>query len=69
MGQDLLDALVFRKLFALAICEGLRVGFDDNHIMTAFCILGSTNMPSRQVCLANKGVLDLELLCAQYDVK
>ena len=37
--------------------------------MTTFKVLGPTNMPSKQVGLANWGVVELELLCGQYGVE
>ena len=37
--------------------------------MAAFKVLGPTNMPSKQVGLANWGVVEFKLLCGQYRVQ
>ena len=37
--------------------------------MTTFKALTPINMPSRQISLANWGVVDLELVCGQYGVE
>jgi len=56
--QDLIKAMTFQKQFALAVCNALECRFEDNHIMAAFKVLGLTNMPSKQVGLANWGWLN-----------
>lgn len=66
---DLIDALAFQKQFALAVCNVLEIKFDENHIMTVFKVLGSTNMLCRQIGLANWWMVDLELLCGQYEIE
>ena len=58
-----MNALGFEKHFTLAVCNALECRIEDNHIMTTFKVLRLTNMPSRQVGLANWGLVDLELLC------
>jgi hypothetical protein len=68
-GKDLMDAVAFQKHFALAVYNVLECRFEDNHIMAAFKVLDPTNMPSKQVGLANWGMVDLELLCGQYGVE
>jgi len=68
MGQDLIDGVMFQKQFALAVCNALKSRFEDNHIMAMFRVLGSRNMPSKQVGLASWRVVDLDLLCGQYGV-
>ena len=68
-GQNLIDAVIFQKYFALTVCNALESRFEDNHIMTAFKVLAPITMSSTQISLANWGVLDLELLCGQYEVK
>ena len=52
-GQDLMDVVAFQKHFDLAVCNALECTFENNHIMTVIKILNSTNMPSKQVGLAN----------------
>ena len=54
-GQELMDAVTFQKHFVLAVCNALEYKFEDNHIMTSFKVLGPTNIPSKQVGLANWG--------------
>jgi len=61
--QDLLDAVAFQKQIALAMCHALDSRFGDKHVMAAFRVLGPTNTFSKQVGLANLGVVDLNLLC------
>ena len=67
--QDLINVVAFQKYFALAICNALEFRFEYNYIMTVFKMLGPTNMPSKQVGLANWRVVDLKLLCGQYGVE
>ena len=67
--QDLMDAVAFQKHFALAVCNALESRFEDNHIMTTFKVLAPINMLSRQIGLDNLGVVDLELLCGQYELE
>jgi hypothetical protein len=69
MGQDLMNAVAFQKHFALAVCNTLEYRFEDNHIIIVFKVLDPTNMPSKQIGLANWGLVDLELLCGQYGVE
>lgn len=44
IGQDLLDALVFQKSFAIVVCEALEMRFEGNLIMDELKVLGPTNM-------------------------
>ena len=67
--QDLMDAVTFQKQFALAVCNALESRVEDNHIIATFKVLDPTNMHSKQVGLANWGVVELELLCIQYGVE
>jgi hypothetical protein len=67
--QNLMEAMALQKQFALAVCNTLECRFEDNHIMAAFKVLGLTNMPSKQVGLANWGVVEFELFCGQYEVE
>jgi hypothetical protein len=67
--QDLMNAMTFQKHFALAVCNALDSRFEDNYIMTAFKILALINMSSRQIGLANWRVVNLKLLCGQYEVE
>ena len=67
--QDLMDAVTFQKQFTLAICNALESRFEDNHIIATFKVLDPTDMHSKQVGLANWGVVELELLCTQYRVE
>lgn len=48
-----MDPIAFQKHFALAVSNALECGYENNHIMRTFKVLDSTNMPSRQVGLAN----------------
>jgi len=62
MEQNFMDVVAFQKQFALAVCNALNFKFENNHVMAAFKVLGSMNMPFRQVGLANWKIVDLDLL-------
>lgn len=64
-----MDALAFQKHFILVVCEALESRFDEIHIVDIFWVLGPTNISLHRVGLANWGVVDLEVLYAQNDVK
>ena len=66
--QDLMETVAFQKQFALALCNALKCRFEDNHIMAAFKVLGPTNMPSKQVGLANWGWLNWSCYVANMEL-
>lgn len=43
-GEHLTEALIFQIFFATAICEALKMRFEDNYLMNAFKMLEPTNM-------------------------
>lgn len=53
--HNFIDIVTFQKKFALVVCNALESRFEDNHIMITFKVLGLTNIPSRQINLANWG--------------
>ena len=68
-GRDLEEALTFQKQFSEAMILALEFRFEDNDIVSAFKVLNPTNMPSKQVGLAQWGCAELEALCRQYGVE
>ena len=68
-GRDLEEALLFQKQFSEAVIHALECRFEDNDIVSTFKVLNPTNMPSRQVGLAQWGCAEMEVLCGQYGVE
>ena len=55
-----------QRAFAEVVCTGLDSRFIDNDLNSCFKILNPTNMPSRQIGLQNRGLVELKKLLAHY---
>lgn len=57
--------MVIQKQFTLAVYKTIDIGFENNHIMITFEMLGFTNVPFKQVSLGKLNVVDFKMLCGQ----
>lgn len=57
--------MAIQKQFTLAVYKTIDIGFENNHIMITFEMLGFTNVPFKQVSLGKLNVVDFKMLCGQ----